>query len=174
MFDLETYPIEILSTNPANSMLNLVMFTADETDKWAWDRTDPVLGYIRITLEPTTTSYNYYIYGKPGQLEKLFPVQPPNNNTKIWRITRTVDGFKISCNGVDLLTYIHHDSHADQWNNYKAEKIMFWLKGEGDEWSDTVSEKFRAGGVVYLFGFIVHTNGVLSIINNGRTAETSK
>ena len=137
-FDLETYPLDVLTTGDSGR-INIVMYTENETDKWVFGN---ILGWIKLFLESDKPTKIIVKGGTTIQVQL-----PDGNATRTWRIARTAAGFVITCNGIGLVNYTHPESYADQWNKYKVGQIRFWQKFEGTGHSDTLSQKFR--GKIY-------------------------
>jgi len=126
--DLETTPLQIKTDSAVGSEeeISVRSYTADNEYSGAiWLKfTDPPEYFIKRCFE----------------ISASFSVDLPAEQTKIWTITKTAITVKISCNEVEVLTYIFSDSSRSACVTYWSSDTVKILFGS----TDTASDEFRA------------------------------
>ncbi|KAL5250758.1 hypothetical protein ACHWQZ_G016485 [Mnemiopsis leidyi] len=131
--DLETNPLEIKTDSTIGS--------GDSVYVWFYTSERDDVGDVSISFS-STPQYNIYncIYS-----ETDFPVSPPSDVEKVWRITLNRNSgirLLIHCNNVEVLNILMSDKTCSDysWSTY-------WSKNVGKVWfysSDTASDYYRA------------------------------
>ena len=117
-----------------------------KTDSWAgsdeyiglriYDKDGSEICAVQITF---SSPMQYFI----GHCLGMTDLQPPEEEDKIWKFTKTKTAIIIICNGVEVLNYLFADSSdskcVPQWGGDVVEQIKF------SSIHDTASNFYRAG-----------------------------
>ena len=94
-FDLENTPLQIKTDSTTGS--------TDYIEVWLYDS-----NYIGRVFVKFHSPIQYHIDHCQSWID--LPTQPPDDVNKIWTFTKTDTAFIISCNGVEVLSYVFSDS----------------------------------------------------------------
>ena len=127
--DLETTPLQIKTDSAVGSEEQVgVAFSKADDDVYS--------GGISLKF----TDPPEYFIKRCFEISASFSVDLPAEQTKIWTITKTAITVKISCNEVEVLTYIFSDSSRSACVTYWSSDTVKILFGS----TDTASDEFRA------------------------------
>jgi len=127
-FDLQQNPLQIKTSAAAGSDKEVFVYFYESINTLA--------GGIVIRFQNPQIQY-WVLYCKHEYIP--FPITPAEDQDKVWTIIRTGTGFKIECNGVQVLDYnLSSCTHEDKdfWNN-EVKMIRF-------DKTDTASDEYKA------------------------------
>ena len=131
-FDLESTPLQIKTNSTADSGDKIRVGIGTVDDNY-------LASLIVHFFKENKVKFKI---GSCMQWYKFFPVQPPEEVDKTWRIRKNTTTLSIDCNGMELLNYQFSDSNESECVPKWGGDVVDWIQFSKDK--DSASDTYKS------------------------------